>query len=262
MAIHSTALIDPSAQLAPDVQVGAYTVIGPGVVIGAGTWIGPHVVVDGPTTIGCDNKIFQFASIGAAPQDLKYNNEPTRLEIGDRNTFRENTTINRGTTKDQLVTRIGSDNLFMTGSHVGHDCVIGSHCVLANYGTLGGHVIIGDWVHMGGFAGIHQFCQVGAHAFIANNTAVTRDVPPFVMAVGRPAEPHSVNSEGLKRRGYSPEQIRNIRDAYRILYRSQLKLIEATEQIEARAKAQPELQPLIDFLNDSTPRRERVGIVR
>jgi UDP-N-acetylglucosamine acyltransferase len=262
MAIHPTALIDPSAQLAPDVQVGAYTVIGAGVVIGPGTWIGPHVVVDGPTTIGSDNKIFQFASIGAAPQDLKYNNEPTRLEIGDRNTFRENTTINRGTTKDQLVTRIGSDNLFMTGSHVGHDCVIGSHCVLANYGTLGGHVIIGDWVHMGGFAGIHQFCQVGAHAFIANNTAVTRDVPPFVMAVGRPAEPHSVNSEGLKRRGYSAEQIRNIRDAYRILYRSQLKLIEATEQIEQRAKDQPELQPLLDFLNDSTPRRERVGIVR
>ena len=262
MAIHSTALIDPSAQLAPDVQVGAYTIIGAGVVIGSGTWIGPHVVVDGPTTIGSDNKIFQFASIGAAPQDLKYNNEPTRLEIGDRNTFRENTTINRGTTKDQLVTRIGSDNLFMTGAHVGHDCVIGSHCVLANYGTLGGHVIIGDWVHMGGFAGIHQFCQVGAHAFIANNTAVTRDVPPFVMAVGRPAEPHSVNSEGLKRRGYSAEQIRNIRDAYRILYRSQLKLIEATEQIEQRAKNQPELQPLIDFLNDSTPRRERVGIVR
>lgn len=262
MAIHPTALIDPSAQLAPDVQVGAYTIIGAGVVIGAGTWIGPHVVVDGPTTIGSDNKIFQFASIGAAPQDLKYNNEPTRLEIGDRNTFRENTTINRGTTKDQLVTRIGSDNLFMTGSHVGHDCVIGSHCVLANYGTLGGHVIIGDWVHMGGFAGIHQFCQVGSHAFIANNTAVTRDVPPFVMAVGRPAEPHSVNSEGLKRRGYSAEQIRNIRDAYRILYRSQLKLIEATEQIEQRAKDQPELQPLIDFLNDSTPRRERVGIVR
>lgn len=262
MAIHPTALIDPSAQLAPDVQVGAYTVIGAGVVIGAGTWIGPHVVIDGPTTIGCDNKIFQFASIGAAPQDLKYNNEPTRLEIGDRNTFRENTTINRGTTKDQLVTRIGSDNLFMTGAHVGHDCVIGSHCVLANYGTLGGHVIIGDWVHMGGFAGIHQFCQVGAHAFIANNTAVTRDVPPFVMAVGRPAEPHSVNSEGLKRRGYSAEQIRNIRDAYRILYRSQLKLIEATEQIEQRAKQQPELQPLVEFLNDSTPRRERVGIVR
>lgn len=262
MSIHPTAIVSPQAQLAPDVQVGAYTVIAPGVIVEAGTWIGPHVVIDGPTTIGRENKIFQFASIGAAPQDLKYNNEPTRLEIGDRNTFRENCTINRGTTKDQLVTRIGSDNLFMAGAHVGHDCVIGSHCVLANYATLGGHVHVGDWVHMGGFAGIHQFCQVGAHAFIANNTAVTRDVPPFVMAVGRPAEPHSVNSEGLKRRGYSTEQIRNIRDAFRILYRSQLKLIEAIEQIEARAQTQPELQPLLAFLNDSTPRRERVGIVR
>lgn len=262
MAIHPTALIDASAQLASDVQVGAYTVIGAGVVIGSGTWIGPHVVIDGPTTIGSDNKIFQFASIGAAPQDLKYNNEPTRLEIGDRNTFRENCTVNRGTTKDQLVTRIGSDNLLMTGAHVGHDCVVGSHCVLANYSTLGGHVLMGDWVHMGGFSGVHQFCQVGAHAFIANNTAVTRDVPPFVMTVGRPAEPHSVNAEGLKRRGYSAEQIRNIRNAYRILYRSQLKLAEATSQIEQRAQAEPELQPLVTFLNDSTPRRERVGIIR
>ncbi len=203
-------------------------------------------MIEGPTTIGRENRIFQFASIGAAPQDLKYRGEPTRLEIGDRNTFRENCTINRGTTKDQLVTRIASDNLFMAGSHVGHDCVIGSHCVFANYATLGGHVEMGDWVHMGGFSGVHQFCKVGAHAFIANNTAVTRDVPPFVMAVGRPAEPHSVNSEGLKRRGYTAEQIRNIRDAYRILYRSQLKLHEATEQLVQRAAAQPELEPLVD----------------
>ncbi len=260
--IHPTALIAPDAQLAADVEVGAYAVIGPGVTLGAGTWIGPHVVIEGPTTIGCDNRIFQFASIGAAPQDLKYRGEPTRLEIGDRNTFRENCTINRGTTKDQLVTRIASDNLFMAGSHVGHDCVIGSHCVFANYATLGGHVELGDWVHMGGFSGVHQFCKVGAHAFIANNTAVTRDVPPFIMAVGRPAEPHSVNSEGLKRRGYTAEQIRHIRDAYRILYRSQLKLQEATEQLVQRAAEQPELQPLVAFLNDSTPRRERVGIVR
>ena len=208
------------------------------------------------------NQIFQFASIGAAPQDLKYKGEPTRLEIGDRNVFRENCTINRGTTKDQLVTRIGSDNLFMTGSHVGHDCVIGSHCVFANYATLGGHVQIGDWVHMGGFAGVHQFCKVGAHAFIANNTAVTRDVPPFVMAVGRPAEPHSVNAEGLKRRGFTAEQIRNIRDAYRDLYRSGLKLVEATEELDAPAPTQPELAAVRGFLNDTTPRRERVGIVR
>jgi UDP-N-acetylglucosamine acyltransferase len=262
MSIHPTAVIAADAEIASGVEVGAFTVIGPGVKIAAGCWIGPHVVIEGPTTIGPQNNIFPFASIGAAPQDLKYKGEPTRLEIGARNVFRENCTINRGTTKDQLVTRIGSDNLFMAGAHVGHDCVIGSHCVLANYATLGGHVHMGDWVHMGGFSGIHQFCQVGIHAFIANNTAVTRDVPPFVMAVGRPAEPHSVNSEGLKRRGFSADQIRNIRDAYRILYRSQLKLIEATEQIEQLSQNQPELQPLVAFLNDSTPRRERVGIVR
>ena len=189
MPIHPTAVIAPDAEIAPDVQIGAFTVIGAGVKIGPGCWLGPHVVIDGPTLIGPGNRIFQFASIGAAPQDLKYNGEPTRLEIGARNVFRENCTVNRGTTKDQLVTRIADDNLFMAGSHVGHDCVIGSHCVFANYATLGGHVEMGDWVHLGGFAGVHQFCKVGAHAFIANNTAVTRDVPPYVMAVGRPAEP-------------------------------------------------------------------------
>jgi UDP-N-acetylglucosamine acyltransferase len=262
MSIHPTALIADDAVIAPDVQIGAYTVVGPGVKIGAGCWVGPHVVIEGPTSIGVANKIFQFASIGAAPQDLKYNGEPTRLEIGDRNLFRENCTINRGTTKDQLVTRIANDNLFMAGSHVGHDCVIGSHCVFANYATLGGHVEMGDWVHMGGFSGVHQFCQVGAHAFIANNTAVTRDVPPFIMAVGRPAEPHSVNSEGLKRRGFSTDQIRNIRDAYRTLYRSGLKLAEAMQQLQDRLQSQPEIGPFVDFLNDSTSRRERVGIVR
>jgi UDP-N-acetylglucosamine acyltransferase len=262
MSIHPTALIAPDAHIDADVEIGAYTVVGSGVVIGKGCRIGPHAVIQGPTTLGVDNQIFQFASIGAAPQDLKYKGEPTRLEIGDRNVFRENSTINRGTTKDKLVTRIGNDNLFMTGSHVGHDCVIGSHCVFANYGTLGGHVHIGDWVHMGGFAGVHQFCSVGSHAFIANNTAVTRDVPPFVMAVGRPAEPHSVNAEGLKRRGFTPDQIRNIREAYRVLYRSGMKLVEATEEITRRVAAQAELQPLVDFLNDSTPRRDRVGIVR
>lgn len=262
MPIHPTAIIAPDAVIAPDAEIGAYSVIGAGVTISSECWIGPHVVIDGPTTIGRGNRIFQFASIGAAPQDLKYNGEPTRLEIGERNVFRENCTINRGTTKDQLVTRIGSDNLFMAGSHVGHDCVIGSHCVFANYATLGGHVEMGDWVHLGGFAGVHQFCKVGAHAFIANNTAVTRDVPPFVMAVGRPAEPHSVNAEGLKRRGFTAEQIRNIRDAYRTLYRSRLKLAEATEELVRRAVDQPEIAPFVAFLTDSTPRRERVGIVR
>jgi len=262
MSIHSTVVIAADAELAPDVEVGPYTVIGAGVSIDAGTWIGAHVVIEGPTSIGRDNRIFQFASIGAAPQDLKYQGEPTRLEIGDRNCFRENCTINRGTTKDQLVTRIANDNLFMAGSHVGHDCVIGSHCVFANYATLGGHVELGDWVHMGGFSGVHQFCKVGAHAFIANNTAVTRDVPPFVMAVGRPAEPHSVNAEGLKRRGYTADQIRNIKEAYKILYRSRLKLVEATAQLVERGVSQPEIMPLVDFLKESSQRRERVGIVR
>ena len=262
MAIHPTAIIDSSANIDSTVEIGAYTVVGPNVTIASGCWVGPHVVIEGPTSIGTDNKIFQFASIGPAPQDLKYNNEPTRLEIGERNTFRENCTVNRGTTKDQLVTKIANDNLFMAGSHVGHDCVIGSHCVFANYATLGGHVVMADWVHMGGFSGVHQFCKVGAHAFIANNTAVTRDVPPFVMAVGRPAEPHSVNAEGLKRRGYSPEQIRNIRDAYKVLYRSGLKLSEAMQELQNLVQSQPELGLFVEFLNDSTPRRERVGIVR
>lgn len=262
MAIHPTAIIAPDAVVASDVEIGAYTVVGAGVHIAAECWIGPHVVIEGPTSIGRGNSIFQFASIGAAPQDLKYKGEPTRLEIGERNVFRENCTINRGTTKDQWVTRIGSDNLFMAGSHVGHDCVIGSHCVLANYATLGGHVVMGDWVHLGGFAGVHQFCKIGPHAFIANNTAVTRDVPPYVMAVGRPAEPHSVNAEGLKRRGYTAEQIRNIREAYRTLYRSKLKLADATEELMRRATEQPELEPFVAFLNETSSRRERVGIVR
>ncbi len=262
MAIHPTAIVAAGAEIAPDVEIGPYTVISGNVKIDSGCWIGPHVIIDGPTSLGRDNKVFQFASIGAAPQDLKYKGEPTRLEIGDRNVFRENATINRGTTKDHLVTRIASDNLFMTGAHVGHDCDIGSHCVFANYATLGGHAQIGDWVHMGGFAGVHQFCTIGAHAFVANNTAVTRDVPPFVMVVGRPAEPHSVNAEGLKRRGFTPEQVRNIRDAYRTLYRSGLKLAEATEALTQRALEHVELAPLVAFLNDSTPRRDRVGIVR
>jgi UDP-N-acetylglucosamine acyltransferase len=262
MSIHPTAIIAAGAEIAPNVEIGPYSVIGAGVRIGAGCWIGPHVIIEGPTTLGRENRVFQFASIGGAPQDLKYKGEPTRLEIGDRNVFRENATINRGTTKDQLVTRIAHDNLFMTGAHVGHDCDIGSNCVFANYATCGGHVQIGDWVHMGGFAGVHQFCTVGDHAFIANNTAVTRDVPPFVMAVGRPAEPHSVNAEGLKRRGFSPEQVRSIRDAYRTLYRSGLKLHEATAELTRRAIELPELAPLVEFLNDSTPRRDRVGIVR
>ena len=251
-AIHPTAVIAPDAVLAEGVEIGAFTVIGAGVEIGPNTKVGPHVVINGPTRIGADNRIFQFSSIGDAPQDKKYKGEPTRLEIGDRNVIRECVTLNRGTTKEQGVTRIGSDNLFMAYSHVAHDCHVGNQCVLANSATLGGHVTLGDWVIMGGFSGIHQFCKVGAHAFIANNAAVTRDVPPFVMAVGQPAAAHSVNSEGLKRRGYSPEQIRNIRNAFRLLYRSGLRLADAQSQLEAIAKEQPEILPIVEFLPQST----------
>ncbi len=250
--IDPRAIISPAAELAADVSVGPFAVIGDDVVIGAGTVIGPHSVVKGPTRIGEGNRIFQFASLGDAPQDKKYAGEPTRLEIGDRNVFREFTTVNRGTTKDEGVTRIGSDNLFMSYSHVAHDCRVGSNCVLANTATLGGHVHLGDWVIMGGFSGIHQFCKVGAHAFIGNNAAVTRDVPPYIMAVGQPAEPHSVNSEGLKRRGFTPDNIRNIKNAFRILYRSDLKLEQAMRQLEALVAEQPELRALVDFIGAST----------
>jgi len=250
--IDPRAIISPKAELAADVSVGPYSVIGDHVTIGAGTVVGPHVVLMGPTRIGADNRIHQFASLGDAPQDKKYAGEPTRLEIGDRNVFREFTTMNRGTTKDEGVTRIGNDNLFMSYTHVAHDCRVGSNVVLANYATLGGHVHLGDWVIMGGYSGIHQFCKVGAHAFLGNNTAVTRDVPPYVMAVGQPAEPHSVNSEGLKRRGFTPENIRNIKNAFRILYRSDLRLEEAVKQLQALAAEQPELKALVDFIGAST----------
>ena len=246
------AIVSPKAELAADVTVGPYAVIGDGVRIGAGTWIGPHAVINGPTSIGSANKIFQFASIGDAPQDLKYKGEPTRLEIGDRNVFREFTTMNRGTVTGGGVTTIGSDNLFMAYTHVAHDCVVGSKCVMANYATLGGHVHLGDWVIMGGYSGIHQFTKVGAHAFLGNNAAVTRDVPPYVMAVGQPASAHSVNAEGLKRRGFTPEQVRNIRNAFRVLYRSGLKLADATRELQALAKEQPEIRAIVEFLPLST----------
>jgi len=250
--IHPTAQVAPGAELDDGVEVGAYAVIGPDVQVGANTRVGPHAVVQGPARIGCDNVIFQFASVGSAPQDKKYKGEPTRLEVGDRNVIRECVTLNRGTTKDQGVTRIGHDNLFMAYAHVAHDCQVGNQCVLANNATLGGHVHLGDWVIMGGLSAIHQFCKVGAHAFIANNAAVTRDVPPYVMTVGQPAAAHSVNSEGLKRRGFSPEQVRNIRNAFRLLYRSGLKLADATAQLEALAREQPELKLIVEFLPTST----------
>jgi UDP-N-acetylglucosamine acyltransferase len=250
--IDARAIVSPRAELAADVSVGPFSIIGADVSIDAGTWIGPHVVINGPTSMGKNNKIFQFASLGDAPQDKKYRGEPTRLEIGADNVFREFTTVNRGTTHDQGVTRIGNENLLMAYTHVAHDCQLGDKIVMANCATLGGHVEIGDWVIMGGLSAVHQFAKIGAHCFIANNAAVTRDVPPYIMAVGQPAEPHSVNSEGLKRRGFSAAQIRNIRNAYRVLYRSGLKLEAALTELAGRMAEQPELVPFVEFIRRST----------
>ena len=250
--IDPRAIVSPEARLAPDVEVGPFAVIGPGVEIGSGTWIGPHAVINGPTTLGRDCKIFQFASIGDAPQDKKYRGEPTRLEVGDRNIFREFCTINRGTVGGHGVTRIGDDNLFMAYSHVAHDCIVGNKCVMSNCTALAGHVELGDWVILSGYAAVHQFCKIGAHAFLANNTAATRDVPPYLMVAGSPAEPKGINSEGLKRRGFSAEQIAHLKNAYRVLYRSGLKLAEATEQLAELARTQPEVAPLVEFLGTVT----------
>ncbi len=250
--IDPRAIVSAQAEIDADVEIGPYSVIGPGVSIGKGTWVGPHAVINGPTRIGRDNKVFQFASIGDAPQDKKYRGEPTRLEIGDRNVFREFVTVNRGTTHDRGVTRIGNDNLMMSYAHVAHDCQLGDQIVMANCATLGGHVEVGDWVIFGGLSAVHQFTKIGAHCFIGNNAAVTRDVPPYVMAIGQPAVPHSVNSEGLKRRGFTPAQILNIRRAYRTLYRSGLKLAEALERLDAVAREQPEIAPFVSFIRRSS----------
>jgi UDP-N-acetylglucosamine acyltransferase len=249
--IDPRAVISPQAQIAADVEIGPFSVIGADVVIGAGTWVGPHVVINGPTRIGVNNKIFQFASLGDAPQDKKYQGEPTRLEIGDRNVFRESVTVNRGTIHDQGVTRIGNDNLFMAYSHVAHDCLLGDQIVLANCAALGGHVEIGDWVTLGGLSAVHQYTKVGAYSFVAHSAAVTRDVPPYVMAVGRPAVPHSINTVGLQRRGFTPEQIQNIRRAYRLLYRSGLKLKAAVEELEKAAETQAEIRLFVEFIKRS-----------
>jgi UDP-N-acetylglucosamine acyltransferase len=249
--IDPRAVISPQAQIGADVTIGPFSIIGADVVIGAGTWIGPHVVINGPTRLGTGNKVFQFASLGDAPQDKKYDGEPTRLEIGDRNVFRESVTVNRGTTHDQGVTRIGDDNLLMAYSHVAHDCQLGNQIVMANCATLGGHVEVGDWVTMGGLSAVHQHTKIGAYCFLAHNAAVTRDVPPYVMAVGRPAVPHSVNSVGLQRRGFTQAQIRNIRRAYKLLYRSGLKLKAAMEELEKAALTQEEIRPFVEFIKRS-----------
>ncbi len=237
--IHSTALVDSKAELDESVEIGAYTIIGPNVKIGAGTKIGSHVVIEGYTTLGRDNTIFQFASIGGAPQDKKYAGEPTRLEIGDRNTIREFCTLNTGTTQDEGVTRMGNDNWIMAYVHIAHDCQVGSNTIFANNASLAGHVHIGDWVILGGYTLLHQFCKVGAHAMTAFGSGLSQDVPPFVMVGGTPPGPHGINSEGLRRRGFTPTQITDIRNAYRILYRSGLSLEEAKSEL-AKAEAASE----------------------
>ena len=260
-SIHPTAIVDPKAQLAADVSVGAYAIIGPDVVIGEGTSVGPHCVIEGHTTIGRENRFFQFSSIGAAPQDKKYKGEPTRLEIGDRNTVREFCTFNTGTTQDKGVTRIGSDNWIMAYVHVAHDCTIGDHNTIANGATFAGHVTVGDFTLIGGLSGIHQFVHVGDFAMLGFQTRLSQDLPPFVVAEGNPAEARNVHQEGPRRRGYSPERLAMLKQMYKALYRKGLTLDAAKAEIAAlkgqHAEADPDIDKMLDFL----ARAER-GIVR
>ena len=253
--IHPSAIIDPKAELDSSVEIGAYSIIGEGVRVNTGTTIGSHVVVKGPTTIGKNNRIFQFSSLGEAPQDKKYANEPTTLEIGDGNTIREFCTFNRGTAQDKGATRIGNDNWVMAYVHIAHDCQIGDHTIFANNSSLAGHVDVHDYAILGGFTLVHQFCKIGAHVITAVNTVVFKDIPPYVTAAGYDAKPHGINSEGLKRRGFSADTIMQIKRAYKTLYRNGLTLEEAKQQL---GKMQcPELGILLEFLNTSTR-----GIVR
>jgi len=246
--IHSTAIVSDTAIIADDVEIGAYSVIGDDVEIDSGTRIDSHVVVNGPTKIGKDNHFYQFTSIGDDPQDKKYADEPTRLTIGDRNTIREFCTISRGTTQDTGDTIIGDDNWVMAYVHIAHDCVLGSQIILANNATLAGHVHVGDWVIFAGFSGAHQFCRIGAHAFLGMYAGVNKDVPAYTLVSGQPAVARGINSEGLKRRGFTAEQLRNIKNAYRITFRSGKKKAEATEEIAELAKTQPELELFLDSL--------------
>ncbi len=247
--IHPTAIVDPKAKIADDVEIGAYSLIGPNVEIGSGTVIGPHVVVDGHTRIGAQNRIFQFCSIGAEPQDKKYAGEPTRLEIGDRNTIRESCTFNLGTIQDAGVTRVGNDNWIMAYVHVAHDCQVGNNVIFANSVQLAGHVHVGDFVILGGLSGVHQFVRIGAHSMAGMTTSLSQDLPPYVMASGNPATTHGINSEGLKRRGFSPEAIAALRRAYKTLYKSGLRLEEARQALTEELGTHPELKPLVDFIS-------------
>jgi len=255
--IHPTAIIDPSAELDSSVVVGAYSVIGAHVKIDADTRVANHVTINGPTIIGKNNQIFQFSSLGEVPQDKKYKDEPTLLEIGDNNTIREFCTFNRGTVQDKGTTKIGSDNWIMAYVHIAHDCQIGNHTILANNSSLAGHVDVHDYAILGGFTLIHQFCKIGSHVITGVGSVVFKDIPPYVTAAGYDAKPHGINSEGLKRRGFSPEVILQIKRAYKALYRNSLTLEEAKSALLNMQVATPEITLLTDFLNVSTR-----GIVR
>jgi UDP-N-acetylglucosamine acyltransferase len=259
--IHSTALVDKRAELDSSVEVGPYSIIGPYVQIHADTKIGAHVVLEGRTKIGRGNAIFQFASIGAIPQDKKYGGEPTLLEIGDGNTIREFCTLNLGTTQGGGVTRIGHDNLMMAYVHVAHDCQIGSHTIFANNASLAGHVEVEDWAILGGFVGVHQFCKIGAHAMLGMNTSLTQDVPPFVILSGNPAATYGVNLEGLKRRGFTRGQVNGVKQAYKLLYKSGLSLEEAKLALQQAQSVYPEAQQYIQQMQNFLDRSTR-GIVR
>jgi UDP-N-acetylglucosamine acyltransferase len=255
--IHPTAIVDPRAQLAPDVAVGPYSVIGADVEIGAGTRIGPHVVIEGRTRIGASNFIHSFCSLGAAPQDKKYGDEPTALEIGDRNTIREFCTFNRGTAQDAGVTRLGSDNWIMAYVHIAHDCQVGDNTVFANNAQLAGHVVVGDFAILGGYTGAHQFVSIGAHSITGVGTVLLQDLPPYVTAAGNTAKPYGINGEGLKRRGFSPKAIGAIKSAYKTLYKSGLTLEQAKQDLASLAGSHPEVGLFLDFFQHA-----RRGIIR
>jgi len=259
--IHPTAIVDPGAELAESVRVGPYAVIGAQVRIGEGTTIGAHCTIEGPTTIGRDNRIFQFASLGAEPQDMKYRGEPTELVIGDRNTIREFCTFNRGTAQDVGITRVGDDNWIMAYVHIAHDVQLANRTVLANNATLAGHVHVGDWAIVGGLSGVHQFTKIGAHAMIGFQSHVSQDVPPYMTVSGNPLGVHGFNAEGLRRRGFSAERIAQVKQMHRLLYRKGLSLDQAKAEIEALkgqvAEGDADIALLLDFLAASTR-----GIVR
>ena len=250
MLIDSKAIVDSHAELADDVSVGPYSVIGADVKIGAGTVIGSHVVIKGPTSIGKENRIYQFTSIGEDPQDKKYAEEITRLEIGDRNTIREFTSMHRGTQQDNCVTKIGDDNLFMAYTHVAHDCIIGNNVIMANGASLAGHVHLNNNAILGGFTLVHQFTQVGQYSFAAMGSAITQDIPPFIMVGGKPTRPHGINSVGMERNGISTEDIRLIRNAYKIIYKMNLRLEDAIEKMEDMASDSKQLTDMISFLRN------------